>query len=90
MFKFLAVLASHDILNDTNKATACRFKIQAPSLQKKIQKWTIFHKNGLHSITFWKSEGSKQKNPIFSIFATEDNPQENKGKRIIIKQETCN
>ena len=46
MFNFYVVLAGHDKLNDAGRATTCRRKFKAPSLQTKYRKWRTFRKHG--------------------------------------------
>ena len=38
MFKFYVVLAGHDKVSDAGRATTCRLKLKAPSLQTKDTK----------------------------------------------------
>ena len=44
MLKFYVVLASHDMVTDTGRATMCRRKFKAPLLQRKIHRMKVLPK----------------------------------------------
>ena len=52
MFNFHVVLAGHDKVTDTGRATKCRRKLETPSLQTKSTKTDI---SSVHQATTWKT-----------------------------------
>ena len=47
MFKFYVVLDGDGKTIGAGKATRCRRKLEAPSLETKYKKWRTFRKHGL-------------------------------------------
>ena len=54
MFNFYVVLAGHDKVSDAGRATMCRLKIKAPSLQTKSTKNGRPSENDFQEKTNWR------------------------------------
>ena len=62
MFNFYVYLVGHDMVIDTGKATKCRCKFKAPSLQTKSTKNEVpFENMGLNGKQFEDSDEKKIK-----------------------------
>ena len=61
MFNFYVVLAGHDKVNDAGRATTCRRKFKAPSLQTKCTKKEGPPENmGSRGKTVWRFQTKKK------------------------------
>ena len=69
MFNFYVVLAGHDIVTDTDRATTCRCKFKAPSLQTKSRKNEGHSENmGFNGKTIWSFQAKKKNKNIILTF----------------------
>ena len=75
MFNFYVVLAGHDKVNDAARATTCKRKFKAPSLQKKLQKRKDLPKTWVLTGKHFE-EFRRKKETLFSSF--QKNPVEHK------------
>ena len=69
MFNFYVVLAGHDKVSDAGRATTCRRKLKAPSLQTKNTKNEGPPENmGFKGKTVWRFQTKKRTETLFSTF----------------------
>ena len=67
MFNFYVVLAGHDKVSDAGRATTCRRKLKAPSLQTKSTKNEGPPENmGLKGKTVWRFQTKKKEQKHYS------------------------
>ena len=65
MFNFYVVLAGHDKVSDAGRATTCRRKLKAPSLQTKSTKNEVPPENmGFKGKTVWRFQTKKKNRNI--------------------------
>ena len=82
MFKFYRVLAGHDIVKDADRATTCRRKFKAPSLQTKSTKNEGPPENmGFKGEKVWRFQTKKRTETLFSTF--QKNPMERKNPKSV-------
>ena len=68
MLNFYVILAGHDKVSETGRATTCRRKFKAPSLQKKAQKMKVLPKTWvLRGKTFEDFRQEKNRNTILDL-----------------------
>ena len=79
MFNFYVVLAGHDIVTDTDRATACRCKFKAPRLQTKVQKMKDLPKTWV--LTGKQFEDFRPKNQKFQSSHAEQNKETTRPQR---------
>ena len=74
MFNFYVVLAGHDKVSDAGRATTCRRKLKAPSLQTKSTKNEGPPENmGFKGKTVWRFQ-TKKKNRNIILNLSKKNP----------------
>ena len=79
MFNFYVVLAGHDKVSDAGRATTCRRKLKAPSLQTKSTKNEGPPENmGFEGKTVWKFQTKKHFRPRPNIPVAHTVPKYNK------------